>query len=413
MTGSELLVYIHKLKQYRLNYEPDWYRNFYAYENNCFVTWSRTTQSVIKMPYRKRFFNQLPEIKKQADNFENLLLNYKPLFVVYPPDISNKKDRDEASAISKRLRSRYDDWDANRLTHEYVHLAIKYPVSFWSIGVQKKFDPVAGRVKNTIVPSVDDVFDWLFDPRLPFQDNPIVVKIIRRPKKDLMSEYGMKEPQSSELSVATDYKEMIYDVKYGVRQEVGEYATYIVYQVFEKTKTGIDETIIDNSGAILKKNSFEGATFYPVVPLQLSSGDIYQPSYVSNLTPISRSISLIVNRIEEFIMRFAKGSYLLRDGSDAWFTDENGVIMKYEGEKPDVMQIPQLPPAVGEWLRSLMSFSERYGINQIAGGGTPKGSNIRAGKMMEDAVKNQQLQHKTALDNLLQAFKLIAELTIY
>lgn len=408
-----LLGHIETLKLNRLRFEPSWYKSFYAYENNSFMMWSRSQQTLVSQPYRKAFFANLPEIKKQADGFENLLLTFMPLFVIYPSNISDDAKRKEAQGLSKLLKKHYIDWVSSNLVHEYVHTAIKYPVAFWEIGVERRLDPVTGVVKNQIVPSVADAFDYLFDPRVKFQDNQVIVKILRKTIREVQRYKDFKYESATGVTVAEDMKEMIWNSKYGPRTEKGDLQTIVSYQVMERTKDGIDMQIIDPKGNVLKKASYKGATMYPVVPLQLSSGDMYQPSFIENLMPICRMITLIVNRIESFLIRFTKGSYLVRDGSDVTFTDENAIKVTYQGDKPEVMMIPQLPPAVLDWLNRLFLIAERYGVNQVALGNTPRGSQNRSAKMMDKAVQNQQGQQKSALDNLMSAFKQIALITIY
>lgn len=405
--------YLDILKQYRLNFEPDWYRNHFAYENNTFISWSRSAQTIVRMPYRKTFFMNLPETKKQADSFENMLLQFMPLFVPYPTDISNKKSLDDARYLGKFLEQKYMEWDSSNIIHNFVHNAIKYPVSFFEISIENKLDPITQKVKKCIVPRIGDVFDWYFDPRIPFEDNQVIIKVLRKSLFELKQFGGFKEPKNGTISPIQDMKEMIYANKYGNRDETGDLKTILAYQVFEKTKKGIDVQIIDEDANVLDKRSYAGASFWPVVPLTLYSGDVYQPSFVQNMIPINRSISLIANRIEQFIMKFTKGSYLVRDGSDISFSDENAIVVKYEGEAPTVMPVPIMQPAILQWFQNLFSLAERYGMNQAALAVTAKSSNQRTAEQQRMDIASQQTQQKTPLDNLIQAFKQIAERTIY
>lgn len=412
LSNSEYLDYIKVLQEYRKNFEPNWYRSHHAYENNCFVAYSRATQSIVKIPYRKRFFLSVPEIKKQCDAFENNLLQFMPLFVVYPDDVSDEKAREDSKYLSKLLKKHYIDWDSKNLVHKYLHNAIKYPISFWEIGVENRTNPLTGKTQKMVVPSVSDAFDWLFDPHIPFNENPIVIKKIKRNLKDIKEYKDYKAPTVAG-SAPDDLKEMIFNDKYGNRKSPEALKTQFVYQIFEKLSGGIKETIIDAKGATLRSKWYEGATDYPVVPLSLFSDDEYSPSFCENLIPINRSINLIINRIEEFIHKFAKGAFLVRDGSDISFSDENGVIVKYEGDQPTVMDMPQLPPAIITWLNKLFDISERYGLNEVALGLTQDGSQNRTAKQGAQALQNAQVQQKTPLDNMIQAFTRIAHITIY
>ena len=399
----------------RNRFEPDWYRCYYAYENNPFVTWSRSAQTILRLPYKKRFFVNLPEVKKQCDSFENLLLQFMPMGVVYPTGegLADEKARDEASDQSQFLKQLYIDWDSKNLIHKYVHNAIKYPISFWEFNVVNRYDPETGKTKKIIKPSIGDAFDWLFDPTLEWEDNPLVARILRQSSTllDLYKDFKMPDDSGT---AGIDMKEMIFSEKYGNRKYGTEDNGIVMgFQAFEKTVDGIKETILDNSGNILRSNDYKGITFYPAVPLSFSSDDAYSPSFCQNLIPINRSISLVANRIEEFVMKFSKGQFMVKENSDVSFSDENAVFVKYEGEQPTPLPMPQLPPATIEWLNMLFTISERYGINQAAMGLSQRGSQNRSAKQAEQNIKTQQAQQKTALDNLAQSFKRIFEITVF
>lgn len=412
ISTADLLTEIKRLQLIRAKYEPAWYRAYHAYENNCFVGWSRVSQTIVKMPYKKRFFVNLPEAKKQCDSFENNLLQFMPLFVCYPDDIGDDKARDDSRNLSKLLKKHYIDWDSKNLVHKFLHLAIKWPISFWEIGVEKRINPLTSKIQNIVVPSVSDCFDWLFDPHIPFEENPIIIKKIKKNLKDIKEYKDFKTP-STAGGFPDDMKEAIFNDKYGARGGQGDMATQFAYQAFEKLATGIKETILDTKGEVLRSKFYAGATEYPVTPLALFSNDEYSPSFCENIIPINREIDFIVNRIGEFIHKFAKGAFLVRDGSDVMFSDENGVIVKYEGEAPTVMDIPQLPPALIEWLKMLFTISERYGLNQIALGLTPQGSQNRSAAQGDQSLAGAKVQQKTPLDNMVQAFTRIANKTIY
>ena len=409
-----LLQHIDNLRRYRTsNFEPDWYKNYFAYENNAFVSFNTASNKLIKIPYKKRFFMNLPETKRQADAYENLLLGFKPSFSIYPNDLSSENNKKEARSMNKLLKLHYMDWDTENIFHKYVHLAIKYPVSFWEVSVENRWNPQTLKMQKVIVPRIGDAFDYLFDPRIPFEDNPVIVKIIRKTLREIKQFKEFSVPTIKSSNSPIDMKDMINNSKFGNQTAQGDLATVICYQAFEKTATGIDVQIIDLGGNRLDQKSYTNAEFYPIVPLQLSSGDIYQPSIVQNLIPINRSISLIANRIEDYMLKFVKGQYLIREGSDITFGDENGIKVYYSGEKPDSMPVPIFQPAVIDWFRQLFTISERYNINQVAMGLTPRGSQMRTSGQGKQAIETAQAQQKTPLDYLMLACKRIAQITMF
>jgi hypothetical protein len=117
--------------------------------------------------------------------------------------------------------------------------------------------------------------------------------------------------------------------------------------------------------------------------------------------------------MEQLYLKVTKGQYLVPDGTDVSFSDENNTVVKYEGEAPTVMPVPQVQSTLLDWFNNLFNIAERYGINYIAMGGVSNKSNQRSAKQGDQAIKNQQLQQKTPLDSLVSAFQQIAEITMY
>ena len=159
MKPSELLDLIGEYQNTRTLYEPDWYRCYFAYENNCFIGFNRMTGQITRTPYRKKFFNNFPEVKKQCDSFENLLLLFQPLPVVYPNDMTDENSKEDAKYLSRSIKQQFLDWDSRNLTHQYVHNAIKYPLSFFEFSIQNSI--VDGQMKKTITPSIGDPFVFI------------------------------------------------------------------------------------------------------------------------------------------------------------------------------------------------------------------------------------------------------------
>lgn len=407
------LTYISTLKNYRMGYEVDWYKDYFAYENNCFVGWNRNTKSLVTVPYKKTFFNNLPEVKKQADSLENTLLTFIPKPVIYPENVNDQSQIEESRQLSRLCTLAYNDWNIANLFHEYIHLAIKYPVSFWEVSVKNIMNPDTGKFEKTVVPLISDAFDWLFDPRIPFESNPMIVKIVRKSMSEIKQYKEFKMPKIQGSNSISDFKEMINIAKFGVRREPREFKTFVCYQIFEKVADGIDMQIIDLGGNVLESKHYANFTRYPVIPLKLSSGSYYQNSYVHNLIGVNRSISLTANRIESFVLRWLKGGYLIREGSDVTFGDENATKVYFTGEPPTLLPTPQFQPAMIDWFRQLFTIAERYGMNQVSMGLTPRGSNMRTKGQGDQAISTQKQQQKTALDFMMEAVAEIFRVSMY
>ena len=178
--NKDLLDYtLDLLSQRRSYYEPQWYANLNGYENNHFIGWNQTSKTIQRFPSKKRFFVQFPEVTKQADGFQNLMMASSPVYQVYPTDFSNKAEIEQSRHQSLFLRQHYLDWHEDNVLHTLVHNAAVMPISFMEIAVSKEWDIESGSYIWTTVPRVYDAFDILFDPRFLFEQNPCVVKVIR------------------------------------------------------------------------------------------------------------------------------------------------------------------------------------------------------------------------------------------
>ena len=70
---KELLDRIYAFKRMRENYEPLSYLSRRAYEGKHFMYWDKSDKRLAEYPNKKAVFNQLPEVAKQTDAFENFL----------------------------------------------------------------------------------------------------------------------------------------------------------------------------------------------------------------------------------------------------------------------------------------------------------------------------------------------------
>lgn len=411
--AQHLIDYLAVLKQYRQQFEPFWYINYYAYNGNKNVSWDRALNTISFSTPRKRSFLSIPEVKKQADSFENLMLSFEPIFTFFPDDWANQDQIQRAQMISKRIHKEYTDWAATDLLHQFVHKAIIYPISFYGFNITE-FTNLNGARKRKISPVILDAFDVYFDPRFEFEDNQIIFQVIRTNETAIKNnaDYDI-QPDEESFDPSLDWKELINSELYGSQRPTGKMKPVTLYKVCVKDENGLWVVIMTITGLVLKADYYEGSLFFPMVPLKFHSGDVYQPSYVQNMIPLARTLERVANRIQEWMDNFAIGVILARNGSEISISNNGARVVRYDGEAPIPMQMPAFQPAIIQWFNTLISLCERYGINAVAAGIQVQASNIRSADQQEQMVNNQVNQEKTAFDNLQFAFKRIAQLTLY
>lgn len=402
------------LNQRRTYYEPAWYSNLHAYENNHFVGWNPGTKSIQLYPTKKKFFIQFPEVKRQVDGFENLMLSSNPVYQVYPTDYSDQKQQEDAKFQSLFLKQHYLDWHEDNILHSVIHNGGVLPFSFIEIAVEKEWDIESGKYISTTVPRSLDAFDVGFDGRYSLEKNPCLVKIIRTTQDAVEKSHLYKDFKGKNItSFPQDYKEIYFIDKFGS----GSYRNtnrLLLAECHVKDGEDIKIVTIDGGGQVLRETKIKGMPFYSIVMFQPSGGNPFQPSYLENLLPMNRSMDLIGNRIESMAMKYVKGSYLMPANTSVSMSDEDGTLMTYKGLVPPiVLPNPQLPEWAWQFMTFLQTSSDRYGINPITLGGAPKGSNMRSGKMMDKTNQNALNQQRMFLSSFTYMLKRSAEIMTF
>jgi hypothetical protein len=395
-------------------FEPIWYTSLHAYENNHFVGWNSTTKTVQLYPTKKKFFTQLPEVKKQVDGYQNVLMSTNPVYEVYPTNYTDETQIQQAADQSLFLKQHYLNWREDNILHTLVHNAGILPISFIEIAAKKVWDIPSNSYIFTTVPRVYDGFDIGFDPLYPFDDNPAVFKLIRTTADQVARNPIYKDFKGSTISsLAQDYKEIYYTDKYGM-STFGLSQRLLLAEIQVKDGENIRLVTIDGQGQVLREKVMKNIPFFTIVPFQPSTGSPYQPSLTELELPMNRTMDLVVNRMESMALKYVKGSYLKPWNTKVSLDDEDGTVMSYRGAiAPTPLTSPSVPEWAFQFVGTVQAFADRYGINPMTLGGIPKGSNFRSGKMMDKTNQNVGLQMKTDHDNFAYTLKRSAEVMIF
>ena len=413
--NKELLDYVRDLlNQRRVYYEPNWYSDLHAYENNHFITINPNNSNFqFSISNNQKFMIQYPEVKKQVDGFQNLLMAANPVYQVYPTDYGDPLQQQQAKDQSLFLKQHYLDWHEDNVLHSLVHNAGVLPISFIETAVSQEFDIESNQFDFTVVPRVYDAFDVLFDPRYLFDENPCIVKIIRTTNDAIAKSRLYKDFQESVVTSGTqDYKEIYYIDKFG--NSNNSYSNRVlIYECHVKDGADIKVVTIDGQGRVMRDKRIKNVPFWTITPFQPSSGNAYQPSILENLLPINRAMDLTAQRIQSMVYKHVKGAYMMPAATQISLSDEDGIYMKYRGAvAPSILPVPQIPEYAWQYLNFTQMSSDRYGISAQVLGSAPKGSNVRSGKMMDKTSQATMQQQKMYMDNFTYTLKRSAEVMV-
>jgi len=406
---TRLLDIIYSLKKVRENYEPMFYLSRKAYEGKHFVAWNRSLQTLTELPGNRSMMNQLPEVAKQTDAFENFLLSTDFTFTLIPTKLSDDASLEDSMNLSLLAQDYYNKLKDSTILSDYIHFALLDNVSFIEVSPNDANTDVECRMF--------DGFDILFDPRIrDWGKQTLVVKVIRKTKTQLENSklYNISKGVSSVSGTPFfSWKDVYESEKYASFATLNQ-DEYLLFECYIKTAKGLRVVTIDGAANVLRNDLYESVKGIPIIPLRIYSGEWYQPSYAYRLIPLNRSIDIISNRMEDLILRLAKGGWLVQneENLNSRMNEENGQVIKYESVKPTQIEMPSVPNFIFEWFQNTINLSERYGLSSVMSGNMPmNSSNLRANSMLE-SITGQTMRNNTAvISNMRASIKSILEYT--
>lgn len=398
MSPQELLDLIYDYKRMRENFEPMSYMSRKAYEGNHFVYWDKELKKISTLPIKQAasMFNELPEISTQTDKFENFLLSTNFTFTVKPKLLSDQEAGDISIMLSSLARDYYSKWKVKKKQSNLIKNALYDNVSFIETAINDAGDDVEVRIW--------DFFDILFNPSIKDWDKQrVIIKVSRKNKNDIKNSklYTMPDnPNSGDLFFS--WKDVYEAQKYLQFADLHK-DEILLFECFILTKDGLNIKTIDASKNVYRDDKYPSIKTIPIKPFAVYSGDLYQPSFIFRMIPVQRSIDLIWKRIEELILRLAKGGWVVQEEEDiaGSMNEELGQLIRYATVKPESVQFGQMPPFLMEFLNLGFKLAERYGVPPLLAGNLPtQGSGLRSNSMIESLVSQAYQNNSSTIENL-------------
>lgn len=396
MNAKDFIEYINYFKKLRETHEPVGYLSRKAYEGYHFVYWNRVLGRLVNLPPSRNIFN-LPEISTQADKFENFLLSTNFTFTVVPKLLSDKEAVNSAMYLGILAREDYKNLQIQNKLSQLIKYALFDNVSFFEVSLNDK--------RNDAEVKVWDMYDILFDSRIrDWSKQKLVIKVIKKKIEEIKSS-PLYQPPSKIYSggdVIQSWKDLYEAEKYSQNFANLGKDEVLLFECFYLTDEGLRITTIDYGGAVYRDERFS-LDHIPIYPFQIYSGQYYQSSFIHRLIPLNRMIDLISKRVSDLILRLAKGGWIVQEQEDldAQMNEETGQIIRYTATKPEQIDMPNIPPFIIEWLSTLFSLTERFGISPIIAGQLPqRASGIRSQSMIEGLVSQAYQNYSNTINNL-------------
>lgn len=416
---DRLMDLIQASKNFRAMYEPRWYVDYNAYENNHFTVWLPESKQIRKIPIKgNKFFNQIPETKKQVDTIQNMLLSPEVIPVVYPALKLNPVSEYWAGKISDYLIYLYKHWYFLGSLHDGVHDALVMPVSYFQL-----LPPDTNDGKMDVLEL--DAFDVFVPPGIyDVQDQNTcrwVAKTGRVPVDSIHDNPNYNGNKTKILEQEkwseSEYKNILLTERWSMGQSANGKGTAIVDEVWvleadpkEKGKNKVRVVTVCQEKIL--RNEMTPYSKLPFVSLKLHQGPLYQPSFVEYILPMNRAIDLFQSRMEDAGLKNVRTALLAQYGSNIdHTTDENGETIYWKLSKPEYLPPPEIPPFFINYINMNFSWMERFGASAVTMGASPKG--VKTYRTVEAVRQQDYASQKIPMDflkiALTQLFNLVIE----
>jgi hypothetical protein len=394
MDSSSLLSYINEYRKLREPHEPVGFLSRKSYEGQHFVYWSRDLRRIISKEPARNLYG-LPECANQVDKFENFILSTNFSFTLVPKLLSDEAALKASMYLGILARDDYKKLKKTNKLSNLIKFALFDNISFAEVAVNEK--------ANDVDVKVWDMYEILFDPRIrDWENQKLVVKVIRKKKEDLIKSKLYNLPQRISSGDYTTWKDLFESEKYNFNITALKKDEIILFECFYLDEGSLRITTIDGGGNVYRDDKYDTLDHIPIYPFTIYSGSWYQPSFVYRLLPLNRMIDLIAKRINDMILRLAKGGWLVQEEEDidASLNEEVGQIIRYSATKPEQVEMPNIPPFIASWFSNLFALTERFGITPIIAGQLPtKASNVRSQDMIESLVSQAYQNYSNTIES--------------
>jgi hypothetical protein len=424
---GSVVVAMKNLAESRRNYfERRWYDNNFFDDGYHFRYVHRTTGKIVDLANKSDIWSPkraIPKASRQLRGMANQLaaLNFHP--VVYParvdkskfrPDIYDQQsgqviqDPNYAEALSKaKLEAKQvgiyleDEW----AKHEFIDVLLPYMIIL-SMKNSVSWLQVWNDVRdNTNRVQVYDAFDVYGLGHLSdAEKSPFLVKAVPKLLSDILSNQYFDEAQREKVLpdnkyAASQIKESYMNSRYGGLGSADNVRSSICYEAYIKEVLDEDNARVikkqDDADLILEgknygdtvvrqvystesgvwlSDNYTGLPKYPLVPLTLEPGPLYQVPLIERFIDANKSLDNIVSRIERYAHTMGVGIWTKREGENFKISNAaGGQVITYKNRPPEQKQIAPLPNFMFSIIDFMESIIEEQGVSTTSLSKIPSG----------------------------------------
>lgn len=440
----------------RRSHERRWYDNNFFDDGYHFRVISKKTGRVIDTANRNTGYVEraIPRASRQIRGVSNLLFAAEPYPVVYPKRISMSEfskvldpktqqekpgpDYDQAVKQAKEVAQKQGIWLSNEWEDEQelpiklidgLLKAMKNSVSWVQV--------YSDTNKQKLITDIYDAFDVIcFGEKDDEQKLPFITKAFARDFEEVKSDRRFSEEARSKLVADNRYatseiKNAYMRARYGAKYGTDETNTIMQKETFIKevldeenwdqaVKLGSDTGAMEgkskgdlimrqifSAGGVTLNDSYIDYDEYPLIPIRLEPGPLYQVPFIERFIPQNKSEDVIITRLEKFVNAMVVGIYQKRKGEDYEVSNiPGGQMLEYETTPATQMQMANPGNTPFNVIALMDKYIEEQGIAATLGQ-IPQG--VKANSAIESLKQSEYANLKIPTLMLKQSIKRISE----
>lgn len=442
----------------RRAHERRWYDNQFFDDGYHFRIISRKTGRVIDTVNRSTGYveRSIPRASKQIRGIVNLLMQPEPYPVVYPQRIAqaqfmdaisgqfNQQAYQQAISQAKDTAQKQGIWLANEWTenqdgvNKTTQALIKSCLN--SVSYLQIYSENKGK-ESKIITQIRDAFDVILYGDLddiskcPFVTIAVPMDLSDILTNDMFDEDKRGNVVSDNRYATSEIKDAYMRARYGYKLDTENTTSAIVKETYlkeylseanwdrakelskdtgameGKSKGDLIMRHVFSANSTTLKDEYIDYDDYPLIPLQLEPGSLYQVPLIERFIPQNKSLDVIVTRLEKWVNSMVVGVYQQRKGENFQVSNfPGGQLLQYEQAPLTQMQQSTVGNTPFQVVELIDKYIEEQGASTNVLGQLPSGVNGNAA--IENLQQQEYAQLKTSTLMLQKFLKRTAELML-
>ncbi len=442
----------------RRTHERRWYDNNFFDDGYHFRVISKKTGKVIDTVNRNNGFVEraIPRASRQIRGVSNLLFAAEPYPVVYPERISASEfpppmpdpqtgqlvpspEFEQATKQAKTVAQKRGIWLSNEWKEKQeldikmidaLLKAMKNSVSWVQI--------YSDTDKQEIITDVYDAFDVVCFGEMSDENKlPFITKACPRDFEEVRNDKRFSEVARARLTpdnryATSEIKNAYMRARFGSKRETDGQNTVIQKETFMKevltndnweqaVKLGGDTGAMEgksrgdlimrqlfSAGGVTLDDSYIDYDNYPLVPIRLEPGPLYQVPFIERFIPQNKSVDVVMTRLEKFVNAMVVGVYQKRKGENYQLSNfPGGQMIEYETQPATQMQVANPGNAPFNVISLMDKYIEEQGASTSALAQIPNG--VKANSAIENIKQSEYANLKIPTMMLKQSITRISQ----